>query len=136
MELTKFLLTKRANVNAQNSKGQSALHMSVEYDFYYQTKFLLEQGADKGLKNNDGHQALTGIEGSKVELEAWDNPVTILKASTTKEELESALRNLEQLDDTSIVDKAALVQVGMQKRRLINQNWDHSRFLSLVRALA
>ncbi len=32
---------------------QTALHMSVEYDFYYQNLFLLENGADKTLKNGD-----------------------------------------------------------------------------------
>jgi len=136
IELTKFLLSKKANINAQNANGQTALHMSVEYDFHYQTKFLLDANADIGVKNNDGHDAITGIDGGKVDGDAWNNPVIILKASNSKEEIDSALHNIEQLEDTSVVDKAALVQVGMQKRRILHGEWDHPRFMTLVKSLA
>lgn len=33
---------------------------------YEQTQFLLDSGADKDCKNNDGHPAIAGIDGGKV----------------------------------------------------------------------
>ena len=41
-----MLLDAGANVNAQNNNGLTALHMSVEYDYYFTSKVLLEAGAD------------------------------------------------------------------------------------------
>ncbi|CAD7932692.1 unnamed protein product [Amoebophrya sp. A120] len=89
-ELTKFLVGKGANINAQNKKGQTALHMSVEYDFYYQNLFLLENGADKTLKNGDGHAAILGIDGGKSGVEAFDGPMIKLKAIRDQKGMEEA----------------------------------------------
>ena len=41
-----MLLDAGANVNAQNNNGLTALHMSVEYDYYFTSKLLLAAGAD------------------------------------------------------------------------------------------
>jgi hypothetical protein len=137
MDLTQFLLENRANVNAQNAKGQTALHMSVEYDFYYQTKLLLDCNADPGLKNNASHEAIKGIDGQKVGSEAWNNPVVVLKASNTKEELDAAFTALEQIQDASLVDKATLVQAGMNKKRGLKSGvWDQQRFMAIVKNLS
>jgi hypothetical protein len=44
--IVKMLIDAGANVNAQNNNGLTALHMSVEYDYYFTSKVLLEAGAD------------------------------------------------------------------------------------------
>ena len=41
-----MLLDAGANVNAQNNNGLTALHMSVEYDYYFTSKVLVDAGAD------------------------------------------------------------------------------------------
>ena len=46
LEITKWLKGKGADVNCQNQKGQTPLHMSIAYDCFEQTKFLLAEGAD------------------------------------------------------------------------------------------
>ena len=98
-------------MNGQNGKGQTALHMSVEYDCIEQTKWLIAQGVNQQLQNNDGHPAITGIEGSKVGAEAWDAPINHLKGATDEASLAAALAILEKADAKDI-DKAALVQTG------------------------
>eukprot|EP00429_Kryptoperidinium_foliaceum_P083903 CAMPEP_0176212700 /NCGR_PEP_ID=MMETSP0121_2-20121125/15285_1 /TAXON_ID=160619 /ORGANISM="Kryptoperidinium foliaceum, Strain CCMP 1326" /LENGTH=338 /DNA_ID=CAMNT_0017551753 /DNA_START=72 /DNA_END=1087 /DNA_ORIENTATION=+ len=131
--LVTWLLGEKADVNAQNLKGQTALHMSVEYDFYFQTLVLLEAGADKELTNADGHAAIQGLEGGKVGGESWDNPVTVLKAAGDNlEELEVAMSMLEQADPSSI-DKAMLVQAGMAKRKRCKDNWNAERFAGIMK---
>jgi len=135
IDLTKWLLQVRADVNAQNGKGQTALHMSIEYDFYFQSLLLLEHGADASMANAEGHQALKGIDGTKEGSDAWDNPVTILKAAGNKEEeLNLALTKLEEADPSTI-DKAQLVQAGMAKKKLCKGNWDAARFMALMKKL-
>mmetsp|Transcript_399 Transcript_399/g.1760 ORF Transcript_399/g.1760 Transcript_399/m.1760 type:complete len:106 (-) Transcript_399:67-384(-) len=88
-----MLLRDGADPNAKNFKGQTALHMSEEYDMYFQSVLLLEAGADPGATNEAGHPAIRGIEGSKVGAEAWDSPLTMLKAARDDpEELNLASR--------------------------------------------
>ena len=86
MPLTKYLLEEGADPNAQNFNGQTALHMSVEYDMYFQSKLLLDAKADPNVTNAAGHKALTGLEGQKIDQDAWDNPMNILKAANDDEE--------------------------------------------------
>lgn len=135
IELVRYAIDKKADVNVQNNKGQTPLHMSVEYDFYFQTKLLLGSGADPKLQNGDGHEALTGIDGGKTGNDAWDAPVTVLKAATdSKEELDLAFSMLEKADPAT-VDKAALVQAGMQKKKTHKNNWDADRFMAIMKKL-
>jgi len=133
-DLVKWLIEEKADVNAQNFKGQTALHMTVEYDFYFISVLLLDAGADRQLKNEDGHPAIKGIDGGKADADAWDNPVTILKAVPEDDasKLEMAFKKLEEADP-SIIDKAALVQAGMQKRRSCSANWNAARFMNIVK---
>mmetsp|Transcript_70998 Transcript_70998/g.132811 ORF Transcript_70998/g.132811 Transcript_70998/m.132811 type:complete len:235 (-) Transcript_70998:135-839(-) len=127
------LLSLGVSVNAQNEKGQTPLHMSVEYDFYFVSKALLDANADVNIENNDGKTAISGIEGTKVGAKAYDNPVNILKAASTSEQLEEAFL---KLDDAAAnggaVDKAELIQAGMQKKKAGKDFWDHKRFMQLA----
>merc|ERR1712039_861548 len=133
MNLLKFLVEQKADVNVQNGKGQTPLHMSIEYDFYFQSKYLLEAGANPKLTNTDGHEALIGIEGTRVGNLAWDNPVTILKAAKDdKAELDYGLDMLEKAD-VSTIDKGALAQTGMTKKKACKNNWDAQRFMEIMR---
>jgi len=135
MDLTQYLIENKADVNAQNGKGQTPLHMSVEYDFYFQTVMLLEHGADGTRKNGDGHEALKGIDGGKEGAEAWDSPITILKAAgDDKKQLDLALTKLEEADPETL-DKAQVVQAGMAKKRTCKENWDATRFMALMKKL-
>lgn len=131
--LTEAFLGRGAEVGAQNGKGQTALHMSVEYDFYWQTKLLLESGADRDARNNDGHAAICGIDGGKKDGDAWDAPMNILKSSSTKAQLDFALQRLEAMPDKAALDKAALVQAGMSKKKQCKEAWDAPRFMTLMR---
>ena len=81
MTLTKYILEQKADPSVQNFNGQTPLHMSVEYDMYFQSKLLLDAKADPNITNTAGHTALTGLEGTKTGLDAWDNPMNILKAA-------------------------------------------------------
>lgn len=132
--LVKFLLDKQADVNSQNGRGQTPLHMSVEYDFYFQSRVLLSFGADPKKLNTDGHLAETGLDGNKTGQQAWDNPLNILKAAgNDKEQLDFALATLEKAD-SAVLDKGGLVQIGMMKNRLCKENWDAPRFQAIIKS--
>merc|ERR1712039_302915 len=132
MGLTKFLVEQKADINATNGKGQTPLHMSIEYDFYFQSKYLLDAKADPSAKNNDGHEALLGIDGTKTGSEAWDYPVVILKAAENDpEQLETALQALEKAD-LSGANKGDLAMAGMKKKKQCSDNWDAARFMAIM----
>ncbi|CAE7553565.1 ACBD6 [Symbiodinium sp. CCMP2456] len=130
-ELTQLLIAWKADVTAQNFKGQTPLHMSVEYDFYFISKLLLEKGAKREVENSDGCQAILGISGSKEGAEAWDVPINILKNAANKEEVELAYKALEGADPTSL-DKASLARIGMLKAKEMPDVWDKGRFVELL----
>ncbi|CAD7942871.1 unnamed protein product [Amoebophrya sp. A25] len=129
--ITEWLVSKGADVNAQNNKGQTPLHMSVEYDFYYQNVFLMEKGASKDLKNGEGHPAILGIDGGKTGHEAWDNPMTLLKSVSDKESMDAAFKALEGAKAED-VDKAVLAQTGMKKKKMHADFWDAKQFMSII----
>ena len=50
-------------MNAQNKSGNTALHMTREYDLFWCSRLLVKAGADLALTNELGNVANTGIEG-------------------------------------------------------------------------
>eukprot|EP00391_Amoebophrya_sp_Ameob2_P006997 CAMPEP_0178991820 /NCGR_PEP_ID=MMETSP0795-20121207/5752_1 /TAXON_ID=88552 /ORGANISM="Amoebophrya sp., Strain Ameob2" /LENGTH=264 /DNA_ID=CAMNT_0020683595 /DNA_START=182 /DNA_END=976 /DNA_ORIENTATION=- len=134
LAITKWLVAeKNCNVNAQNKKGQTALHMSVEYDCYHQNVFLLAHGADVEKENADGHPALLGIDGKKTGMDAWDSPVNLLKSVSNEEEMRAAFEALEQAAaDGEVIDKAMLAQTGMKKKKEHKDWWDAKGFMGII----
>lgn len=135
MDILVQMIKAGAPLNVNNGKGQTPLHMCVEYDFYFVSRMLIDAGADKELVNEDGHKAIAGIEGTKIDGEAWDNPVTILRAATTAEEFKVAFSFLEEaLKTPEIVSKEKLIAVGLNKKKspITQACWDHKTFMSLA----
>lgn len=135
VDISKYLLQKKADINAQNGKGQTALHMTVAYDMYDLTKMFLEKfGASPDIVNGDGHAAITGIDGDKVDAEAWDGPLNMMGSCTTKRDLDAALAKLEAWPDKAgTLDKAKLIQTGMANKKRVGANWDHARFMAVMK---
>jgi hypothetical protein len=52
------------NVDAQNFKGNTALHMAMEYGLVECQRLLVEFGANLELHNTDGFPAFRGISGT------------------------------------------------------------------------
>ena len=55
--LAKLLIKKGADVNLQNSNGDTALMFSIYANSSKTTTLLLKNGADPFIKNNDGLSA-------------------------------------------------------------------------------
>lgn len=47
-------IAKNSNINAKNSKGQTAMHLAAQKGYIYTVTVLLQLGADKGSKDNKG----------------------------------------------------------------------------------
>ena len=60
--VAKMLIDANADVNAQNNNGLTALHMSVEYDYYWTSQLLLTSGADRTLVSGEVRPAWPGAE--------------------------------------------------------------------------
>jgi len=57
--MIKFLVKNGVDINAQNSKGQTALHLASDtFKKSILVKTLIELGADKTLKDKEGKTAL------------------------------------------------------------------------------
>ena len=117
-DLVRFLVHDlNCYTDIQNKVGNTALHMGVEYDYYTINKLLVDAGADTGIANGDGYPAIEGISGSKVGLNAWDNPVTMMKTvQDNMESLEQVFRALETCVKGD-VKKEELVRIIMTKKK-------------------
>ena len=60
LECTKLLVTESvdSHINAKNKFGETPLHVSAKGNYYHVTQFLLMNGADHAIKNNDNATAL------------------------------------------------------------------------------
>lgn len=136
ISLVQHLLENKANVNAQNLKGNTPLHMSVEYDMYKMTRLLRIGGAKDNIVNKEGSRAIFGLSNTKVDGDAWDSPLTILKGCPDDPtEIQEALAVLrDALKKGAIIDKGALVGLGLQKKKLLT-NWDHTAFQEIVKSI-
>jgi len=136
LSLVQHLLENKAKVNVQNLKGNTPLHMSVEYDMYKMTMLLRKGGAKDDIVNQEGSRAIFGLSNTKVDADAWDAPLTILKGcADDPEEIQAALGVLrDALKNGTIIDKGALVGLGLQKKKLM-KSWDHSAFQEIVKSI-
>ena len=64
IDLIKYLIDKKANVNAQDNKGFTSLHRSAEMGFTEITKLLLNNRADKDISS----QGFTALDLAKKEI--------------------------------------------------------------------
>jgi ankyrin repeat protein len=114
-DILELLVQREALLDAVNMKGNTALHMAVEYDYYDACKLLLDAGADPAVKNDDGHACLVGIEGEK------SMAVVQLLCSKITEDVIDALTKCNQ--DQTNIEKAAFAQAGLKVKRSMGAQW-------------
>ncbi len=107
--------TKIANVNAQNAKGVTALHMAISYDYYDCVKLLVDAGANVNLVNHAGASCFKGIDG--------DKSLGVCQLVSAKDG-NQAKDALNRCDATiSDIEKASYVQAGLKVKKAIGAEW-------------
>jgi ankyrin repeat protein len=114
-DLLKLLIDREAILDAKNMKGNTALHMAVEYDYYESCTLLLAAGADPKVLNDDGFEALKGIEGEKSIA-----VVQLLSAKITEDATDALTKCLNSLEN---IEKASFVQAGLKVKRSMGAQW-------------
>jgi ankyrin repeat protein len=61
-KIVALLLENKANINAQNDKGETALMKAAIYNYGAIARILIENGADVNLRRTDGNTAISIIE--------------------------------------------------------------------------
>ena len=62
-KMLKLLLRRGADINAQNSTGNTALHYTNEYKFTALTEYILNKGGNDTLLNMKGLTCYEGVNG-------------------------------------------------------------------------
>ena len=112
--LVKLLLSKGANVNAQNRNGNTSLHMAVTYDLQSTVNLLVSSGADANLCNKYGFKANTGLNGD-LGNDGFASPLDRFKGARTEHDAMSALTDALHLHD-DLFDKAKFAAEVLKKR--------------------
>jgi ankyrin repeat protein len=85
LNVVKFLLSYRANVNAQGNNGWTALMLASLAGDINIVKILLSHGADVNIKSDEGDTALSIAETNKhINLVRYSEVIRLLKAAGAK----------------------------------------------------
>jgi ankyrin repeat protein len=125
-----MLINKGANVNAQNNKGNTPIHMAIGYDYYECAMLLIESKADQMIKNEGGFTAKTGIDGDKT------LGLAALISAKTSDDVAYAFDLCEE--NIHEVNKANFVSAGMKAKKSLGSEWSSTlqeRFKSLTQKL-
>jgi len=131
-ELTEILIAGKADINAKNRCGQTALHMAMSYDYYNVVKMLVNAGANEQITNDDGFPAITGLTGDKTV------GMVSLAAAETSEDINAALDRIES--DLARTDKVSFIRIYFKlKKELGSSIWgdaEQARFESILNQLS
>lgn len=119
IEVVRLLIADKVMLNAANNAGNTALHMSRAYDYYWCGKLLVEAGAGEDVKNEAGFESGQGIDGDK----RGDDAIPALISARDSKEIALALDMIAKQSD---VDKGQLVMAGMGKKRSAKELWTAS----------
>jgi ankyrin repeat protein len=115
-DLVKLLINKKADLNTKNSKGNTAMHMAVGYDYYIAAKYLLDAGADPEILNDLGFAARKGLEGDKC------FGIAALISSLNADDVTAALEMCE--NNITDIPKANFAAAGLKtKKRMGSDVW-------------
>jgi ankyrin repeat protein len=115
-DLVLLLINKKADLNTKNSKGNTAMHMAVGYDYYIAAKFLADAGADPEALNDLGFPARKGLEGDKC------FGIAALISAVSADDVTNAFELCEQ--SISDVEKANFAAAGLKtKKRIGSELW-------------
>lgn len=138
LELTKFLVSAGADVNAQNKGGQTAMHMATSYDLDQIVKVLNDAGADGSLENNDGFEARWGLSGEK-DPTSTNYHVEQFQGASDEATLAKCLDALLKKAEAGEVDKQTFPAVGLKvkKANAASGAWTpavQAKFVAVVQA--
>lgn len=113
-----LLIKYKADVNAQNGKGNTALHMAICYDYLDCAKLLIANGAREDLQNAAGFPAGRGLEGNKC---------LGIVAFNLAERNKSKELAIEALDlcagSISSLTKANFAATGLKVKKALGDQW-------------
>lgn len=134
--IVRLLITNKADINAQNNGGQTALHMCVEYDYYWVAKTLVDAGADQDIVNNDGFKAGTGISGKKTGVDVTFAFTCARNTDELNTSMDMLLKDAEDPAKKESIDKAAIAGAGMKFKKGEHWNSDlDAKFKTLMRSI-
>jgi len=124
--VVQHLIDIKADMDAQNDGGQTALHMAVGFGLRPAAEVLLASGANRQLVNGDGCIAESGIEGD------YGVPALIGVASSEQQLLDAFAMAASHPDN---MDKAKFASTGMKKKREAKAIWSpevHAAFVGTM----
>jgi ankyrin repeat protein len=116
-ELVELLLRKKADINAKNLKGNTALHMSIGYDYYETSQILIRAGADQEMLNTGDIPAKYGIDDGKSLGKAC------LSCAKTAEDVLEGFDLIER--DLAHCNKGNFVQAGLKAKKQLGSEWSN-----------
>jgi len=116
-DIVKFLIEKKADLNAKNAKGNTGIHMAIGYDYFETAQILIAAGADVNLTNDMGFPASLGLEGDKA------MGIAALVCATNAAELDDALNRCES--DIDSLNKVNFVSAGLKAKKTVAGGWSN-----------
>ena len=115
-DIVELLIKMKCKLDEVNCKGNTALHMALEYDYYAVARALIDAGADANLLNQSGSPANRGIEGGK------SLAGCAFYSAKTVAEIKESFALLKENDNLGL-DKAAYVALGMKHKKNFGAEW-------------
>lgn len=130
-DLIELLIRKKVELDAQNMKGNTGLHMAIGYDYFETAQLLIAAGASLEIVNETGVAAKYGLEGDKC------LGIAALIAAKSPEDANSAFDMCETVIEN--LNRINFAQAGLKAKKQLGEAWSaelQDRFKSITNRLA
>jgi ankyrin repeat protein len=128
--ICKILVGKGCNLNAQNGKGNTGIHMAIGYDYYECAKIIMDAGGDIMIMNEAEIPSFRGLDGDK------SIGIAAFMSAETIDEVNEAFAICDTEIEAIKAGKSNFVSAALKAKKAVGTLWKDTHQARLKELMA